>query len=466
MNDDDNPGDKLLNALATVTPAPREPHKDQRKKAMGILLGIFLVSGGVVFTVFIYRGLGDLRDMDKGAFTYDFSVRGAALPLFQYFGLSDENEAKMVKARARLASVLPFQPRPDISDWMAKGGTGAASPGTGMPGATASAKNFSATPARNTPIPQMAAKPIGMGAGGGSSQSSAGAPKSSGAAGQPVAGMPKSQASSEVTTSDARKSAPAGAPAGSKLVGALSSVKGTMMKSMESNSAAVAQTEWNQAFGADAGTAGGRTSKEMAYAGGSGLMKLDGIKGGIGDLKTSDIRSLKAVTPPSPTKDKEAESKDSFLNAMKGLGGAGSGGQGKENAEEATKQTGKLKTNDLATGKPIEEVPQKVLDLAYKPPSEGGLFCTPGQCENGKGGAVVDKEVRIVPTGDGVNFKTEFSGTQSDANGNTVDFTDTLLINAQTGEVKPVGVEANCNGGPKQKLKEGESVPPECPIEK
>jgi hypothetical protein len=464
MSDNKDPGDRLLSALTTITPALRATRKDPRKKALSILLAIFLVSGGIIFTVSIYKGLGDLRDMDKGSFTYDFSVRSAALPLFQYFSVGDENEAKPVKARARLASVLPFQPRPDISDWMAKGGTGAASAGPGIPSAPTASKNFAANPARNTPIPQMAARTMGLGSGGGASQSSAGAPKSSGAAGQPVAGMSKSQVSGEVTISESQKSAPVSAPAGSKLVGALASTKGAMMKSMQSESAATARTEWNQAFGADAGTAGRGTSKEMAYAGGSGLTKLDGIKGGIGDLKTSDIRSLKAVTPPSPTKDKASEKNDSFLNAMKGLGGAGSAEQGKENAKEASKQTGKQNAKDPETGADITEVPPEVYEKVYKPVSEGGLFCGSGQCETTKG-KIVDKEARVTPVGDGVNYKVEYIGTQSDFKGTTVDYTDTMILNSQTGTYAPAGSEANCNGGPKQKVEQGGS-PPGCPIEK
>ena len=53
---------------------------NQRKKALQILLSIFLVFGGLVFVFSIYQGLGDLRDMEnKGRFSYGYAMRKAAL---------------------------------------------------------------------------------------------------------------------------------------------------------------------------------------------------------------------------------------------------------------------------------------------------------------------------------------------------------------------------------------------------
>lgn len=438
-------------------------HKDQRKKALRMLLALFLVAGGIIFAVSMFRGLGDLKDMDRSNFSYGFAARNAALPLFQYFGLSDEHEPRAAGTRPRLASILPYKPQADISSWMAKDGAGSASPAAGAPGS--GGNSAAGGPAQNTKIPQMAASASGLGGlGGGSSQSSAGAPKPSAAAGpQKVAEMSKPQVSGEIKLSAAgRQILPAGAPAGSKLMNALSAVKGAMLNSVKSNSAMEASTEWNRAFGANSAKSG--SVKEMAYAGGSGLSQLDGIKGGISDLKTSDINSLKSVSPPSPTKDKESEKNDDFLNMMKGLGGAGSGGQAKKNAEEATNELKNQNAKDPMTGKPIEAVPQEVIDKAYTPVSEGGLFCGSGQCQTEKG-QILDKEVKVTPVGDGVNYKFDYIGTQSDYKGTTVDYTDSLIYNSQTQTYAPAGSKANCNGGEKQDVQQG-GAPPGCPIEK
>jgi hypothetical protein len=466
MNDHKDLGDKLLSALTTIIAAPRAAHKDTGKKPLRILLAIFLVAGGVIFTVFIFQGLGDLRNLDRGTFTYGLAARGeAVLPLFQYFGLSEE-PAGYVRKRGRVdSSGKLYPPTPDISDWMAKGGTSAAVAGPVMPGAPQAAKNSAANPARNTPVPQMAGGAAGLGAGGGGSQSSAGAPKSSGAGGQPVAGMSKSQAEGEVKISDAGKSMPASTPVPGKLMGALASVKGAMMNSMRSNSAAVARSEWNQAFGADAGKGGA----SMAYASGSGLMKLDGIKGGVEDLKLNNPGSLKVVSPPPPTKDTASESKDDFLKAMQGMGqGGGGGGSGKEdngkqgaqNAKEATTAT--ADQIDPRTGSPVGAVPEGVIDTAYKCAADGGTRCCPGQC-NTPTGSAVDEKVRIAPNGDG-SYTSTYEGTQTDnASGSTAKYMDGAKITPD-GRVEPAGTQVSCNGGPMQSAPQ-DCPPPDCKIQ-
>ncbi len=429
-----------------------DPQNDQRKKAFKILLAMFLVGGGAVFIYSIYQGLGDMRGADNGAFSYGYAARQAALPLFQYFGLADEND--YTRKRGRVDSSGKLHPaRPDLSTWMSKPSASASAAAVSAPSAPSAP---SAGTAKTDPIPKMAAGTMSQGlGGGGGSKSSSAAPKASGAGENPVSEMGKSQASGEIKLSKEKGKPAPSLAVGGKTMGVLGAVREKMYDSLKSNSAMVASAKWSEAFGAGGGKAGGQT---MSYASGSGVATLDGIKGGVGNLKINNPGSLKTVSPPSPTRDKESEGKDSFLQAMQGMGGQG-GAQGEENAKEATKQTkGQTDSKGLA----VEEVPPAVLEKAYKPVSEGGTFCGSGDCATSKGQAI-DTEVRVTPTGDG-NYKVDYSGTQSDIDGDTSNYTDSVIINGQTLDIMPAGSTADCNGGPKQKV-EQDSPPPGCPVE-
>ncbi|HOW90384.1 MAG TPA: hypothetical protein PL037_08875, partial [Elusimicrobiales bacterium] len=149
-----------------------DPQNDQRKKALKILLAMFLVGGGAVFIYSIYQGLGDIRGADNGTFSYGYAARQAALPLFQYFGLADEND--YTRKRGRVDSSGKLHPaRPDLSAWMSK---------PSAPASAAAVPAPSAGTAKTAPIPKMAAGGgMSQGLGGGGSKSSSAAPKASGA---------------------------------------------------------------------------------------------------------------------------------------------------------------------------------------------------------------------------------------------------------------------------------------------
>ena len=197
---------------------------------------------------------------------------------------------------------------------------------------------------------------------------------------------------------------------------------------------------------------------------GSGLAKLDHIDGGVSNLKLSDPKSLKTVSPPSPTKDSASESKDDFLKAMQGMGqGKGGGGdpsEGAKNAKEATAATeGQI---DPRTGSPYGAVPESVIKQAYTCAADGGTRCCPGQCTNPTGGAV-DEKVRITPNGDDT-YSVQYEGTQTDTtSGSSAQYIDGAKIHGD-GYVEPAGSKVSCNGGQWQSVAQ-DCPPPDCNIQ-
>ncbi len=341
--------------------------RSRQKRTLIVLVVFFLLIGGGIFTFFIFQGLGDLRGDNKDGFSYGFAERVAVLPLFQYFGLSD-NE-KPVPIRDRGLDPALFKPRADISDWMAKpdasdGGNGAKGSGSSSPG-------------KATVIPRMGGSNSGsMAGGGGGSQTSGSASQFSAGAGAGNAKISAGQTGGK-----------GGLQGHGAALNALASAKANLSEGLRSDSAMAGKSKWGTAFGAGSGG----KSDNFAYAK-SGLVKLDTIKSGeIGSLKDSDISTLK----PTPVRDLESEAKDPNLAKMNGKEGADAAKAALKSAVgQVSSQQPEAK--DVTTGKPVEMPPQKVIDVATTPPPKG-TFCPDG-CGTGDGVYRDDPKEKPNPT--------------------------------------------------------------------
>ena len=340
-----------------------------RKKTLIISLLVFLFLGGGVFVFFVFQGLGDLKGDTKANFSYGFSVRDAVVPVFEYFGLA-ENEAskvettkKRIKARGLDASLLD-EPQADISDWMAKGGNGGKG---GRPSGS-----YSAPPVR-TNVPKMDGGLSGPGTGGGgSSQSSANISRFGGGSG-----------SGNVRISKTGRSGPEPANSRSGTLNALGNVRAALGEGLRSDSAMAAKSKWDQSFGVGVT---GKKGGDLAY-GKPGLVKLDHIKSGdIANLKTMDPKSLKVTEPGKPSKDTEGEDKVKKSSST-------AFGE-KDAAKSMIDAAGKgVSAGIQASGsgaKPDSQGPKAppsdVLSLAMKPRSQGGSYCdAPEGCSCGEG---------------------------------------------------------------------------------
>ena len=384
-------------------------NRSRQKRTLIVLVVFFLLIGGGIFTFFIFQGLGDLRGDNKGGFSYGFAERVAVLPLFQYFGLSDNEKPAPIRDRG-LDPAL-FKPRADISDWMAK---------PDASGGANGAKGGASSPAKATVIPRMGGSSSGSMAGG------SGGSQTSGSASQFSAGSGSGNA--KISAGQAGKG---GAQGRGAALNALASAKASLGEGLRSGSAMAGRSKWGTAFGSGSGG----KSDNFAYAK-SGLVKLDTIKSGeIESLKSSDISTLM----PTPVKDLASEAKDPNLAKMKGKEGADAA---KDALKSAVGQVGgqQSEAKDEKTGKPVEMPPQKVIDAATTPPPKG-TFCPDG-C--GKGSEYYrDSNVRYAKGTDG-QWKATYEGT--DAKGQQYNDTVGIDISKDPPVVTPEGSSAQING--------------------
>ena len=377
-----------------------------RRKALIASVLVFLFLGGGIFVFFVFQGLGDLKGDAKTDFNYGFNVRNAVLPVFEYFGLA-ENEAdraeatkKRIKERGLDASLLD-EPQADISDWMAKGGGG--EKGGRHSGA------FSAHSAR-TDIPKMGGGLSGPGgAGGGASKSSADISRFGGGADSGNVRISRIGGSGTESAKD------------KGTLKALGNVRAALGEGLRSGSAMTARSKWDQGF---VSGVTGKQGGDLAY-GKPGLVKLDHIKSGdIADLKTTDPGSLKIAEPGKPERDTENEAKAAAASgekdaaksmadaAGKAVSGAaaGGGGSGPKTADQDPNST----------------PPPEVLALGAKPKSEGGNYC-PGGCSCGQGCTFKDSAPVYLKTSDGWNVG--YIGQQTGADGKTISYVDVCKLN-------------------------------------
>lgn len=374
-----------------------------KRKALIIFILMFLCLGGGFFLFMVFQGLGDMQGGAKTSFSYGFSVRNAALPILEYFGVEESREAgpteatkKRIEERGLDTSLLDG-PQADISDWMAKAGDGGKG---GRPSGS-----LSAPPAR-TNIPKMSVGfGVAGGAGGGASRSSADIARFGGAADP-----------GSVKISGKGRGGPEPAK-GRGAIDALGAAQAALGDGLMSGSAMAAKSKWDQGFGSGVT---GKKGGELAY-GREGLVKLDQIKSGeIAGLKTAGAGSLKIAEPGSPVRDMEAESKannllspaDLFRNSMLGMGfpggirGAGS--------------------DPKAAAAPDAIPPKEVAAMATKPKSEGGNYC-PGGCNCGQGCTFKDNEPIYAKNPDN-SWSVAYSGEQIGADGNITYYKDVCRL--------------------------------------
>ena len=385
-----------------------------RKRVLVALVMLFLVVGGGIFVFFIYQGLGALPGRNKSVFDYTFASGEAVLPLFQYFGLDEENKpAGPMRDRG-----LHKEPGPDISDWMAK----ANNTDDGKQNAPATAP---AVPVGNTIIPSMS----GVGA----AASGAGAGHGAGGGSQTTSGISKFSAgdSSGDVSISGRTGGKADASGKGGAMSALANARAFLGDGLRSGSAMAARSKWGQAFGL--GPGGGK-GELLAY-GKPQLVDLDTIKSGeIGSLKTTDAGTLK----PSPVKDPESEAKDSNLAKMNGE-------QGKDAAKDALTDAlkavgGQTGAKDQKTGKDVELPPKEVVDIATTEPPKG-TFCPKG-CGQGS------EHYKDGPPTYAKNDKGVWQATYAGNQGN-VAYKDTVEIHPENPagqQIKPVGTLVNDGG--------------------
>ena|GEM_PF-1429988 len=411
--------------------------ENNRKKAIIALVGVFMVLGGVLFIFSVFQSLGDLREHDKTPFVYGYTARGAALPLFQYFGLAEEEKEQEAGRRDRGMDLsrLYQSKKGDVSDWMAKPGASSA----GAASSSASASAALPVPSRGgaqggPPLSRLAASAGFGAASGGGSRSAADKAAFSGGDG-----------SGNLNMSGGKQDGGYGLK-GKGAMGALASARAVLSDGLRSGSALTARAKWGQAFGVGSG---GQVS-DMSY-GKSGLVGLDKIQSGIPDsLKETDIKTLK----PTPVEDPELTKKDIGLARMQGKTGEGQDAA-KEALKSALGQMGGAGEGGGAptdrNGNPIEQIPQNIQDLVNTPPPQG-IYC-PSGCQTQNGSTYIDSPPRVTPDGKG-GYTVSYSGTQNDKQGNKMDYTDRYTITGNPPELKPIGSTYSCNGAPP---KEGEA---------
>ena len=323
-----------------------------RRKVLIVSMLIFLFLGGGAFMFMTFQGLGDLKGGAKTSFSYGFSVREAVLPVFEYFGLAENEADRTELSKKRLAArgldvSLLSQPRADISDWMAKGAV--------VEGGRRS--SYASAPVR-TNIPKMSGGLGGSGGeGGGESMSSA-----------DIAGFGGGRDSGNAKILRNGSGGPAPAMGKSKTLNALSNARASLGEGLRSDSAMTARSKWDQGFGSGVT---GKNSGELAY-GKSGLVKLDHIKSGdITDLKTINTGSLKVAEPGAPARatesgdaaDKSASTaggKDAIKSVIDAVGKSISGGTADSGSKAAPRDSGAppkevtdlLKASDMLCPKP------------------------------------------------------------------------------------------------------------------
>ena len=335
-----------------------ENSNNGRRKVVITSLLVFLFLGGAVFMVMVFQGVDDLKGGNKPDFTYGFNVRGAVMPVLEYFNLAESGEYldKAGKGRTKDdggdASLLD-EPQADISDWMAKGGD--EERGGRLRGSAYQ-------PAGRTSIPRIGGGFGGSGGagGGGGSQTSAVASKFGG--GADSGNVKISKAGMDVAKPARGKNA---------TFKVLGNVRAALGEGLRSGSAMSARSKWDQGVGEGVT---GRRSGDLSY-GKSSLAKLDTIKGGdIADFKAVDTGVSKIKDPGKPEKDTGAEDKvkkstaaafsdkDAFkigLDAVgKGIAGAITGGgsdskktgSGTEEGESERNKDAEMEVTDEESG--------------------------------------------------------------------------------------------------------------------
>jgi hypothetical protein len=264
-------------------------HSKDRKKALVMLVLLFLFAGGGIFLYFIIQGANDLTGAGKGnTFTYSGAVREGVSSFFKYIGF-DSEESSLAKCKQAVDAVREEKAvaAEGISDWTASKDDG---------GGSASAR-----PVTPTSVPKMGGggmSGVGGGGGGGTNSSS----RISRFGGEDGAGSVSVKAGQASGSGLTKKSA---------TMDALKRANTQMGDALRSGSAMTAKGKWDASFGVGGGA--GR-SGDMAY-GKAGLVGLDKIKTGeIASLKTTDPKSLN-VPKPDPLVDKDAQAKDKNLNA-------------------------------------------------------------------------------------------------------------------------------------------------------
>ena len=398
--------------------------KDSRKKALIIMIFVFLAGGGGIFIFFTLQGVGDLKGGNRGNFHYGFNVKSALTPLFSYFSQNDSPVELAKKAKQRLRArgldvSLLDGTTTDVSDWMKKGASGGSSSG--------SAAAHRAAAAARTPIPVMGGSLAGISMGGGGSQTSAGMSKFKGS----------DNAGSVVVASPGQSAGNGAAPGKRSTLLALNNMKSSMVEGLQSGSAMTAKAKWDKGFTAGATGAAGK-SGELAY-GKSGLVAMDRMAKVDLGLKNIDPEAVGSLALPEPPPDPNLDP-DFIGNVLKGS----KGGQEAVDAKNKLLPPPSLPAGGGPQGRSVT------------PPDGGGMppddiiksaidkFC-PGGCKTGDGSTYKDKEITYAKNADG-SWDVKYKGSQD-----SKDYEDT--VNMKVGDDGKIVVE------PKDSTVGGESVP-------
>lgn len=390
---------------------------DNRKKAMIISVLAFLVAGGGVFLFFIVQGSNDLTGKGKNArFSYGSAAREGVSSFFRSVGLFPEERPELsASAVDRLDSRgLPLDmlgitdPNPDISDWMGKDKSRAS--------ASASGPN---RPAKPTKIAKMSRKALpGVGRGGGGS-------KSAGSVSRFGAGS----GSGETSISDDTEAGKTG-KTGKGTLGALKNSKNLLAQGLRSDSAHTARDKWGQSFGVDGNKAAGG---KLAYNKG-GLVDLDKIKSGdIASLKMDKSKSLTTPDVTSPIKDKDGTK--AALSNDKNVKKAAADKLKEQMANDLANSAASAVTNGAAGDKPDDKAaPGPGADDSGRPEGmsdevwdniNGGTCGEGADCSTAGGDKYTDASRSIQKDGD--NWICEWTGTQKNADGTEITYTDKVV---------------------------------------
>lgn len=266
-----------------------------RRKTFIVSILAFLLLGGGVFLFFIIQGSNDLTKSKNQNFEYGSVVRGSLAPFFKYIGLEEEKPARSVH-EGRLARFLEKETENiDMASWLNSNQGDASAPAArARDSRSASARGPAAV------IPRMAGGGGGGIAGGGGSKSSGGLSRFEG-------GSDKGN----TRISAAASSDNPGAGRGGGTLGSLRGAQSLLSAGLRSGSAMTARSSGDRSYAGTTGRGAGRGG-DLAY-GGSGLSKLDTIKGGdISDLKTTDPKAgaAPASSPPKLAEDPEKAKED------------------------------------------------------------------------------------------------------------------------------------------------------------
>ncbi|MDA8132770.1 MAG: hypothetical protein M0011_14805 [Elusimicrobia bacterium] len=407
---------------------------NNRKIALIVSVLAFLFAGGGVFLFFVIQGSNDLTGKNgKNSFSYGFSVRDAVTPLFKTLGISTYDDEMKDAAVKRLEARGVTPPNgapsssPDISDWMAKDGS------------RASASAPASRPSAPTNISKMAQKSMsGVGGlGGAGSKSSAGLTR-----------FGEGSESGETSVSASAHAGKAGA-ADKGTLASLKNARALLSQGLQSGSAMTARDKWNQSFGV--GGAKSATGGQLAYNK-SGLVSLDKIKSGeIENLKMDkantfgapDVPKMEKAAgaadidqDPNKKKDAEAQMKSDIASALTGAAGNALTNSGSK--------PGDLTTASADHGDP-NKPPESVVAMGsnQKPPE--GKYCPDG-CPTADGGGTYKDNQAQYDKCDG-GWCVTYSGTQTDANGNTFTYSDTMKVNPG-GDPPFTPVSSTANGKP------------------